>query len=257
VSGLAQGTGLQAIARAAIKLGRLPELLPRIQQGLTLFEQPTPSGVRVPTAAGAHYAQYSFAPRLRILNGFVQSLNGLYDVAQLTGDARAARLFADGDRQARLEVPTYDTGAWSLYSRGTSTHESDLGYHTLLRDFLAGLCTRTGAQPYCGAATHFTKYLSVPPVVRLLTARLRGGKRGTLKFSLSKISRASLRVVGPNGRQVLAVAAGVVGRGTRSVTWRVPRRPGTYTVQLGATDLAGNPATAQGPVEVVAPKRRK
>ena len=105
VSSLAQGTALQAIARSAQKLGRMPELLPRIQQGLELFEQPPPTGVRVESGAGAHYAQYSFWPSLRILNGFVQSLVGLYDVAQITGDPRAAQLFADGDRAARAEVP--------------------------------------------------------------------------------------------------------------------------------------------------------
>src|SRR5215217_709504 len=65
VSGLAQGTGLQAIARSGVKLGRTDELLPTIQQGLTLFEQAPPTGVRVQTAGGVHYAQYSFWPTLR------------------------------------------------------------------------------------------------------------------------------------------------------------------------------------------------
>jgi hypothetical protein len=254
VSALAQGTGLQAIARAASKLGRLPELLPQIQRGLTLFEQPPPVGVRVPTANGAHYLQYSFWPGLRVLNGFVQSLNGLFDVAQLTGDPRAARLFADGDREARVEVPTYDTGAWSFYSRDAITRESDLGYHTVLRDFLAQLCLRTGAEPYCTAQAHFTTYLTVPPTVALRTTRLRGGKPGALQFSLSKISRATVRVTGPKGNEVLAAATGVIGRGLRAVTWRVPRKPGAYTVQVDATDLAGNAATVLGAVEVLKPK---
>jgi hypothetical protein len=257
VSGLAQGTGLQAIARAASKLDRLPELLPQIQQGLTLFEQAPPTGVRVQTANGAHYLQYSFWPDLRVLNGFVQSLNGLFDVAQLTGDPRAAQLFADGDREARVEVPTYDTGAWSFYSRDAITRESDLGYHTLLRDFLGELCIRTGAAPYCTAQAHFTTYLTVPPTLALRTRRLRGGKPGALKFSLSKISRATVHVTGPKGNQVLAAATGVVGRGTRSVTWKVPRKPGAYTVQVDATDLAGNPATVQGAVTVLKPKPKR
>ena len=39
VSGLAQGTGLQAIARSAVKLGRQDELFPEISAGLKLFEQ--------------------------------------------------------------------------------------------------------------------------------------------------------------------------------------------------------------------------
>jgi hypothetical protein len=257
VSSLAQGTALQAIARSAEKLDRMPELLPRIQDGLKLFEQSPPTGVRVETEDGAHYVQYSFWPSLRIINGFVQSLVGLYDVAQITGDKRAAKLFADGDRAARAEVPQFDTGAWSLYSRDAITRESDLHYHTLLRDFLTSLCDRTDTDVYCTAESHFTGYLTTPPHLRLRTTRVRGGATRTLRFSLSKISRASVRVTAPSGRIVLAVAAGVVGRGTRSVAWRVPRRAGDYTVRIDATDLAGNPASIEGPVQVLKPKRRK
>ena len=101
VSALAQGTGLQAISRAAVRLGRLPELLPQIRAGLVMFTQAPPTGVRVATPAGAYYAQYSFWPQLQILNGFIQSLVGLYDVGQLTGDPTAQRLFAEGDAEAR------------------------------------------------------------------------------------------------------------------------------------------------------------
>jgi hypothetical protein len=56
---------------------------------------------------------------------------------------------------------------------------------------------------------------------------------------------------------VLAVAAGLVGRGTRSVAWRVPRRAGVYTVRIDAADLAGNAAGIEEPVEVLEPKRRR
>ena len=257
VSSLSQGTGLQAIARSAAKLGRMGELLPAIQEGLTLFEQEPPTGVRVETDAGAHYLQYSYWPDLRVINGFVQSLVGLHDVARITGDARAAQLFADGDRAAKAEVPEFDTGAWSLYSRDAITRESDLHYHTLLRDFLASLCDRTGEPVYCTAESHFTGYLTTPPEIELRTTRLRGGKRRTLRFSLSKISSATVRVVAPSGRTVLSAALGTVGRGTRSVAWKVPRRAGDYVVGVDATDLAGNPASVEGPVEVLPPKRRK
>ncbi len=259
VSGLAQGTGLQAIARSAVKLGRMPELLPRIQDGLKLFEQAPPTGVRVPAqdGQGVHYAQYSFWPSLHILNGFVQSLVGLWDVADLTGDPRAAQLFAEGELAARREVPAFDTGAWSLYSRGAITRESDLGYHTLLRDFLAGLCDRTGAEVYCGAEAHFTAYLTTPPELAVRTRRVRGGTDAVLRFSLSKIARTTITVTAPDGERVLSVAAGTVGRGTRTVSWDVPRRRGGYVVRVDATDLAGNAASVEAPVEVLRAKRRR
>jgi hypothetical protein len=257
VSSLAQGTALQAIARSARKLGRMPELLPQIQAGLRMFEQPPPTGVRVASDGGAHYVQYSYAPRLRIINGFVQSLVGLYDVAQITGDARAAQLFADGDFAARLELPQFDTGAWSLYSRDAITRESDLHYHTLLRDFLVSLCDRTGEPVYCTAVSRFTAYLTTPPQLELRTTRVRGGAQRKLRFALSKISSAAVRVTALSGRTVLSAAAGVVGRGTRHVTWKVPRTAGLYAVRVDATDLAGNAAAAvEGSVEVLPPKRR-
>jgi hypothetical protein len=53
------------------------------------------------------------------------------------------------------------------------------------------------------------------------------------------------------------VSAGTVGRGTRTVSWRVPRKPGAYTVRIDATDLAGNAASLEEPVDVLRPKRHK
>ena len=67
---------------------------------------PTPSGVRVATPDGPHYALYSFAPGLRVANGFVYSLVGLYDYAQ--PDGRPARPRAVRRRQrhrARRRAP--------------------------------------------------------------------------------------------------------------------------------------------------------
>ena len=256
ISGLSQGTALQAIARSAVKLDRLEELRPVISEGLEMFEKRPPTGVRVETDAGAHYVQYSFWPSLRIANGFVQSLVGLYDVAQLTGDPRAQALFEEGDAQGRIEIPTYDTGAWSLYSRGSITRESDLSYHTLLRDFLTNLCDRTAAPEYCDTATHYTTYLEQPPVIDLRTRRLRGAKAGQLRFDLDKISQVTVIVTAADGRQVVRTALGTVGRGLRSLTWTPPRKGGDYTLRVEAVDLAGNAETVEGPLEVVKGKRR-
>jgi hypothetical protein len=256
VSSLAQGTALQALARAATRLHREAEVFPVTSRGLSLFERAAPEGVRVPAGAGVHYAQYSFEPGLRILNGFVQSLVGLYDYGRLAADERAKALFASGEARAREEVPTYDTGAWSLYSRGTVTHESDLGYHTLLRDFLESLCNRTDLETYCGAEDRFTSYLSTPPVVELVSQRLRGGAYGKLKMSLDKISGVTLRIT--RGEKLVHTRyVGSLARGPHTLGWQVPRRPGTYTVTLAARDPAGNPASATGDVEVLKPRKYK
>ena len=256
VSSLAQGTALQALSRAATRLRRQEEVFAVTSRGLGIFERPAPEGVRVPAGAGAHYAQYSFEPGLRILNGFVQSLVGLYDYGRLAADDRAKALFASGEARAREEVPTYDTGAWSLYSRGTVTHESDLGYHTLLRDFLESLCNRTELETYCGAEDRFTTYLTTAPVASLATRRLRGGAYGKLKMSLDKISGVTLRIT--RGEKLVHTRyVGSLSRGPHTLGWQVPRRAGTYTVTLAVRDLAGNPASATGDVEVLKPRKKK
>jgi hypothetical protein len=248
VSSLAQGTGLQALARSSTRLMRQAEVFPIALRGLGIFETAPPAGVRVEASSGAHYLQYSGLANLRILNGFVQSLVGLYDFAALTGDATARSLFDAGDLAARAEVPTFDTGAWSLYSRGSIARESDLGYHTLLRDFLNSLCARTAASEYCSAAQHFSGYLTLPPKPQVLTSSLRQGKTGRLRFRLDKIARVSVKIMrGPQLADERGL--GTVGRGSRWIVFR-PKHSGAYTITINATDLAGNPATVTATVEV-------
>lgn len=155
-SGLSQGTALIALSDAYART-RDPRYAAAARQALTLYELHAPLGVRIPTAKGAHYAEYSYAPRLRIINGFVQALNGLWDTWHKLGDARAAALFRAGDAQARSSLRYYDTGGWSRYSNQGSI--SNLNYHVLLRDFLAGLCQRSRIPAYCAKAAKFTYYL--------------------------------------------------------------------------------------------------
>jgi hypothetical protein len=249
VSSLAQGTGLQAMARSATRLGRQAEVFPVAMRGLGIFQERPPAGVRLKAGKGAHYLQYSGLPKLKILNGFIQSLVGLYDFAELTGDPTARSLFEAGDTAGRREVPTFDTGAWSLYSRGSIKRESDLGYHKLLRDFLVELCKRTAAEQYCGAHEHFTAYLTEPPTVEVLPRTLRPNRSGKLRFKLSKISRVSLRVT-RGDTTVAIINPGVLGRGTKSLAWTAPKRTGDYELTVSATDLAGNAATAAGEVSI-------
>lgn len=149
-SGLSQGTALQVLARA---WGRFKEqsYLTAAQQALGIFQTPPPAGVQVRTPAGAEYAEYTYAPRDRILNGFIQAEVGLYDYTSITHNPLGLRLFEEGDAEARVETPLYDTGAWSKYDQ---FGESDLSYHELLTEFLQHLCERTRhGQPTTSTAT--------------------------------------------------------------------------------------------------------
>jgi D-glucuronyl C5-epimerase C-terminus len=142
-SGLSQGTALQVLSRAWSRF-KEPADLEAAKASLGIFKTPPPQGVAVKTAAGTEYAEYTYAPSDRILNGFIQSLVGLYDYTQLTGDPLGRQLFEAGDAEARAEVPHYNTGAWSMYDQYT---ESNLNYHELLTEFLVHLCQRTQVGP--------------------------------------------------------------------------------------------------------------
>jgi hypothetical protein len=197
---------------------------------------------------------YTFAPDLRVINAFLQSIIGLYDYSQLTGDPRAQALYASGEAEARAEVPSYNTGSWSLYS---PDRESDLSYHKLVRDFLNRLCDRTGQEVYCSTGQAFTDQLKIAPTVKPLTRRIRAGEPAKLEFQLSKISRVGVTVLDANGRTVFATSA-VAGYGRRFYAWsKPPAAAGQYTLRVSATDLAGNHGqTVEGPLRVLAPRRK-
>jgi hypothetical protein len=142
-SGLSQGTALQVMARAWSRF-KEPAYLTAAQQALGIFQTAPATGVHVKTSAGAEYAEYTYAPSDRILNGFIQADVGLYDYTSITHDPLGLKLFEEGDAEARAEVPHYDTGAWSMYDQ---YGESDLNYHELLTEFLQHLCERTRKGP--------------------------------------------------------------------------------------------------------------
>ena len=249
VSSLAQGTALEAMARAATRTGFPDLVFPLLKRGLAIFRTPPPSGVRVDVPGpGVHYVQYSFAPGLRIINGFIQSLVGLYDYGKTTRDPEGMRLFRAGDARARRELPAYDTGAWSLYDRGTDSHESNLEYHELLTGFLDEICKRTQTPVYCRTFADFTRYLSEPPRVTVFTHTLRRGRTGTIVYRLSKIGSVGIQL--SRGGKVVYATSAYLAHGRHGVAVRPPKSARRYDVRIRATDLAGNSATYTAAITV-------
>jgi hypothetical protein len=246
VSGMTQGTAVQALARGARAL-RSARYLRTAESALAIFEMPPPVGVSVPAPGGRHYVMYSFNPDLRILNGFLQSVVGLHDMARISGAARARRVYRAGERAARAAVAGYDTGAWSLYASGGK--ESTAGYHRLVHGFLAGLCSRTRRAAYCRAETRFGRYLTEPPRIRLAVARRTRVRRSVpIDFSLSKIAHVAVRVTGPTGRTSLRRTM-TLERGRHRLSW-TPRGRGAYRVRVDATGLSGPRGMARRTVRV-------
>jgi hypothetical protein len=246
-SAMSQATGLEALTRAYEATGN-QYYLNVAGQALPIFSRAPPTGVSVKTSVGTRFLQYTFAPNTPIINAFLQTLIGLYDYAHVSANATAARLFAAGNAEAIAEVPTYDTGAWSLYQPGV---EDDLSYHQLVTGFLQQLCTRTAAPVYCTTAQHFQADETTPPVVQQLTfnAGSRTSKRTSfrLRFRLSKYSRVG--VVVTQGTHTLFSTSASFPYGVDGFT--IPAlAAGSYDVRLAATDLAGNFTPITGTLRV-------
>jgi hypothetical protein len=247
ISAMTQATAAQALARGADALGD-DRYRTTALSALGAFDTPPPVGValrRNTSPPTREYLMYSFSPGLHILNGFLQSLIGLHDLAALTGSAHAQRLFAAGERTARGMVRPFDTGAWSRYS--LAGRESTFSYHDLLTGFLAGLCRRTSRSVYCDEAARFTRYEHEPPRIRLTAPRRATQHRGTA-FSvwISKISKLTVTVADRHG--VVAHSAFSYPRGRFPVTWTPPRH-GSFTIRITAVGPEGLRAIARRTVQ--------
>jgi hypothetical protein len=233
MSGMAQATGIQALARAA-KLLDEPRYLDVARKALGAFETLPPTGVRTTgPAGGVHYLQYSFAPRLYIFNAFLQALIGLHDFGKLAGETRATELFREAEPEAREELPLSDVGDWSRYSYAGA--ESNHDYHELLREFLQSMCARRLGTLYCEFAARYLGYQVDPP--QLAYTGPDGGTENELiplRFTVSKLSAIEVKVL--RGSKVVFSRLATVRRGTGAFAWR-PRGPGVFTVELAAKEL--------------------
>lgn len=227
ISSISQGTAVQALARS----GRAVEdarLFDAAKQAIKSFEVSAPVGLKITREYGFHYLGYSGNRRTLILNMFLQSLDGLHDYSEITGDENAWNLYREGLKAARRETQLSDTGAWSLYSVGGP--ESNLHYHDLLGGFLQKLCDETTEAVFCGARANFLNYKKQPPAVTALKKTTKHN-RIYVTFRLSKIS--TVKLVAKNGGTTIAT----VGRGKRKFSVAKGR---SRSVTLTVTDLAGN-----------------
>jgi hypothetical protein len=157
ISALSQATAVQALTRAAVKLGR-PDLLPVAGRAAAAFAVPPPAGVRAGVGRdGSWFVLYSFLPRQRVLNAHLQSLNALFDLGQASGDPRTQAVYREGLRAARRRIGAFDTGVWSKYANPGRL--ADLNYHVLNRDLARGACRRSGELAICRAADAFASEL--------------------------------------------------------------------------------------------------
>ena len=203
------------------------------RRALPVYRRAHPVGIRASGQRGDHYLIYSFSPGLRVGNAFLEALIGLWDYAEVSGDRGARALFVRGDRQAKWELPRYDTGAWSRYSLGGA--ESDLNYHRVIRDFAQGLCERTKDDAYCTPAQRFDGYLYKPAEVAIVGPKTTRARRPTrIAIRTDKITCITVQIL--RGEKVVHEPTWYFPRGTHSFTW-TPPKPGTYKIHILSRDL--------------------
>jgi hypothetical protein len=157
ISALSQATAVQALTRAAAKLGR-PDLLNVAGATAGAFAFAPPAGVRVSLGHGmAWFALYSFAPRLRVLNAHLDAVAALFDFAQASKDPHTQAAYAAGLLAAHRRIRTFDTGVWSKYANPGVL--ADLNYHVLNTSLAGEVCKRSGDRPVCRAAGSFAREL--------------------------------------------------------------------------------------------------
>jgi hypothetical protein len=249
VSGMTQATAAQALSRGyrALHHARWRRTALR---ALGAFEQPTPAGVRVAAPDGDRYVLYSFSPSYHVLNGELQALIGLRDTAVYARSRRAAQLFRAGERPARAEVASFDTGAWSIYSMHGA--ESTLSYHELLTGFLDGLCKRLDVRVYCHTAADFHRYIHQPTRIGIAPLyRLTADHAAEVHFSISKVSQVNVSVWGTRGLSLSRQMQ--LPHGSHELAWVPPGR-GSYKLKITAQGPSGPLGVRTRTLKVKLPK---
>ncbi|MEX2194851.1 MAG: D-glucuronyl C5-epimerase family protein [Thermoleophilaceae bacterium] len=236
VSGMAQATGLQALARLWKATGD-QRYLEATRPMLDLMRDEPPNGVQVSEhGEGPHFLLYSQAPTLLVGNGFAQALVGLHDYAEITGEGRD--LLEAGLSRARSTMREFDTGAWSLYYRRAGTddgRESSLHYHRLFTTFLGRLCERTADDVFCSLETSFAAYEKRPVRIGRLRTSTRDD-RLTVRVWTSK--RGSGRLTLFRGDRAIRSHNLALSRGTHVIPWPLPPA-GDYRLVMTAKSPTG------------------
>jgi hypothetical protein len=116
ICAMAQGLAMSVLVRAYRITGR-PSLLEIARAAALPFEKNVgEGGVRTIEDGHALYEEYPGYPLPRILDGFLFSLLGLYDLAVETDDRAVSDLFVDGVGGLRHRLSFWDyRGKWSWY----------------------------------------------------------------------------------------------------------------------------------------------
>lgn len=143
VSANVQGLVMSALVRGW-RVTRRPHLLELLKASARVFQLDFDNnGIRVPVDGRVVYTETPGLPAPGIMDGFMRSLLGLYDLFVETGDPEVKELFREGVEGLKYCLHKWDyRKKWSWYAN--RSYLSPPGYHCLNRLLLSVLARLTG-----------------------------------------------------------------------------------------------------------------
>jgi hypothetical protein len=143
VSAHAQGLAISALVRGW-RVTRKPHLGDQLELAANIFSIPAAEGgIRTEVDGNVFYTEIPGGPVPGILDGFVTSLLGLYDLYVETEDAKVQRLLSEGIDGLKNLLHRWDfRGKWSWY--GCHEYLSPPAYHWLNYLLLCVMARITG-----------------------------------------------------------------------------------------------------------------
>lgn len=169
LSAMGQGHGMSVLARA-YHTSRDPIYLKAGLEALRPFHTPSEKGGVLAKFFGGYpwYEEYPTQPSSFVLNGFIYSLIGIYDLLTLAPKENrneAKVLFEQGMESLRKLLPLYDSGSGSFYdlrhlSLGSAPNVARWDYHATHVNQLLLLATIDNSTIISSTASRWIRYMS-------------------------------------------------------------------------------------------------
>jgi len=117
-SAMGQGQAISLLSRVYLHTKDEKYLNAAMKATIVFHRMSSDHGVKADLFGSPWYEEYPTTPPSFVLNGFIFSLFGLYDLWKIGGDIRGAnaqKLFLDGFQTLEKMIPLYDNGHGTFY----------------------------------------------------------------------------------------------------------------------------------------------
>lgn len=167
-SAMGQGQAISLLVRAFI-VSKDQKYLDAAERGLDIFEITSSEGGVVTKFAGVYdwYEEYPTTPASFVLNGFIYSLLGIYDVKEVSkgnSATKAKTLFDNGMNSLKKMLLMFDSGTGTFYdlrhlTLGIAPNRARWDYHTVHINQLNLLSLIDNDPLFSSTAQRWTDYM--------------------------------------------------------------------------------------------------